>query len=103
MLSFLNKQKTTLNKLDEVMDKIELIDIRELNEYKQEKIANSKNIPMQKILKNPDEYLDKNKLYYILCQSGMRSAFTVLELKKLGYNVINVSGGLNNYNGKNIV
>ena len=49
---------------------------------------------MDELLKNTDEYLEKNKEYYIVCQSGGRSSRACSSLRSKGYNVVNVSGGV---------
>ena len=46
---------------------------------------------------NPNNYLNKNEVYYLLCDSGNTSFRCCLELIENGYNVINISGGYNNY------
>ncbi|MBE6024984.1 MAG: rhodanese-like domain-containing protein [Cellulosilyticum sp.] len=47
------------------------------------------------------ETFHKNKKSYLMCQSGMRSNRVVSALKKAGYQVINVSGGMGVYTGDN--
>ncbi|MGG7176882.1 rhodanese-like domain-containing protein [Clostridium paraputrificum] len=92
-------KSVNVNDLDNVLGKINLIDIREPYEVKSGAIKGSKNIPMDKILSDPDQYLNKEKEYYIMCQSGMRSSRTTKALNKLGFKVINVSGGMGSYVG----
>ncbi|MDO5516703.1 MAG: rhodanese-like domain-containing protein [Clostridium sp.] len=91
-----------VNKIDELLGNIELIDIREDYEYNEGSIRTAKNIPMRELLMDPEEYLEKDKKYYILCRSGVRSARTCLELREEGYDVVNVSGGVIDYRGNNI-
>ena len=43
--------------------------------------------------------LDKDETYYLLCHTGQRSHYTTTILTDLGYNVINVRGGINQYPG----
>lgn len=57
---------------------------------------------MNNLLKNPEKYLNKEKEYYIMCQSGMRSSRTSNILSKQGYKIINVSGGIGSYVGTKI-
>ena len=82
------------------MGKINLIDIRESNEYKSGHLPTAKNIPMDKILSETERHLDKSKEYHIICQSGSRSSRTCGILKGKGFNIINVSGGTGRYRGK---
>ncbi|GIM30404.1 sulfurtransferase [Clostridium polyendosporum] len=102
MFSFFSKNRVNsvnVNDLGEVLEKINLIDIREPYEYKSGHLSNAKNIPMSKIIDEAEKYLDKSKEYHIICQSGGRSTRTCKELKAKGFNVVNVSGGTNGYRG----
>ena len=102
MFGFLTKsdtQSVNVNDLDSLIGQIELIDIREPYEFKGGSIKTARNIPMGTILNAPEKYLIKDKIYYIMCQSGGRSSSATKALAKLGYNVINVSGGMGSYAG----
>lgn len=102
MFSFLKSNKVesiNVNDIDSILGKINLIDIREPYEYKTKALKSSKNIPMGEVLENPEKYLDKNKKYYIMCQSGGRSSRATSALSRAGYDVVNVSGGIGSYVG----
>ncbi|SHI87128.1 rhodanese-like domain-containing protein [Parasporobacterium paucivorans] len=102
MFDFLKKSDTEVihvNDIDGLIGKIELIDIREPGELRGGTILTAKNIPMGQLQNNPGKYLLKDKTYYIMCQSGARSARTVRALSKEGYKVINVAGGFGSYVG----
>lgn len=86
-----------INDMDNLIGKVELIDIREPYEYKNGSLKTAKNIPMGNLLSNPEKYLAKDKTYYIMCQSGGRSGSTCKRLTKQGFNVINVAGGMGSY------
>lgn len=88
-----------VNDIDGLIGKVELIDIRETYEYAGGSIKSAKNIPMGNLLEAPEEYLDKQKEYYIMCQSGGRSARACNLLTGQGFNVVNVSGGMGSYAG----
>ena len=88
-----------VNDIDELIGKVDLIDIREDYEYKGGSIKSAKNIPMGELLNNPDKYLNKSKEYYIMCQSGGRSSRTCNALTSQGFKVVNVSGGMGSYVG----
>ena len=88
-----------VNDLDNLIGKVELIDIREVYEYKSGSIQTAKNIPMGNLISEPSKYMEKNKIYYIMCQSGGRSNMATKELTKLGFDVINVAGGMGSYVG----
>lgn len=102
MFSFLKKDYHTIfvNELDDLIGKINLIDIREPGEVRFGTIQTATNIPMGNLLEHPDKHLKKDQTYYLMCQSGMRSARATSALKKVGYNVINVKGGYGAYGGK---
>lgn len=89
-----------VNDLEESLGKISLIDIRESDQYEEGHLPTAKNIPMYEILREPDEYLNKDKEYHIICRSGRKSSFTCNELMLKGFKVINVSGGTIDYRGK---
>lgn len=87
----------SVHDLDDMLGKIDLIDIREGYEYKEGHVPSAKNIPMETILAMPEKYLNKSKEYHIICQSGGRSTRACKELASHGYKVINVTGGTGSY------
>ena len=104
MLGFLKVEtgkNVSANELDNLIGKADIIDIREPYEYKTGSIKTAKNIPMGNLITNPNQYLNKEKTYYIMCQSGARSSRTCKFLLKQGYDVINVTGGISSYTGNN--
>lgn len=103
MFSFFSRNKVksvNVNDLSELLGKINLIDIREPHEYKSGHLKTAKNIPMNKIINESEKYLDKDKEYHIICQSGGRSSKTTKILKKKGFDVVNISGGTGGYKGQ---
>lgn len=102
MFDFLKKDDSkviNVNDMDNLIGKVELIDIREPYEYKSGSIRTAKNIPMGNLLTSPEKFLVKDKTYYIMCQSGARSGRTTRVLTKQGFDVINVAGGMGSYVG----
>lgn len=102
MFDFLKRDDSKVihvNEMDNLIGKVELIDIREPYEYKSGSLKTAKNIPMGNLLTSPEKYLVKDKTYYIMCQSGGRSGRTTKALTKQGFNVINVAGGMGSYVG----
>ncbi|HIT89510.1 MAG TPA: rhodanese-like domain-containing protein [Candidatus Merdenecus merdavium] len=102
MLHFLKKDNSKVvyvNDMDDLIGKVEIIDIREPFEYNSGSLKTAKNIPMGHLLASPKKYLINDKTYYIMCQSGARSARATKALTKQGYNVINVAGGMGAYVG----
>ena len=96
-----NLKSTNVNDLDDLIGKINLIDIREPYEFKGGSLKSAKNIPMNILLNNPSKYLNKDNTYYIMCLSGARSKMACKVLTKEGFDVINVSGGIGSYVGTN--
>lgn len=80
-----------------VTDFISIIDIREKYEYILGNIKNSINIPYNYLLQLPDEYLNKNKRYYLYCDTGSKSRKLCIHLSKLGYDVVDLVGGFKEY------
>ncbi|WP_027108055.1 rhodanese-like domain-containing protein [Lacticigenium naphthae] len=76
-------------------EKIELIDVRETNEFANGHIPRAKNIPLGKI----DKY-KPNGTVYVICQSGMRSKRAAKILKAKDCDVVNVKGGMSAWSGK---
>lgn len=93
-------KSSEVNEVASLKGKINLIDIREPNEYKSGHLPKTKNISMDELISNADKYLDKSKEYYIICRTGSRSSRTCRILTKRGFNVINVSRGTVGYKGK---
>jgi len=89
----------SVNDMDNLIGKVELIDIRESYEYNSGSLKSAKNIPMGNLLMEPYKYMVKDETYYIMCQSGGRSGSACRELSKEGFNVVNVSGGMGSYVG----
>ena len=83
-----------------MLGKINLIDVREKNEYSIGHVPKAKNIPMGTIMQDSDKYLDKTKQYHIICHSGARSNRVCKDLSSKGYSVVNVEGGTGRYPDK---
>lgn len=101
MFGFLknDKKSISVNEMDSLLGTVELIDIREKNEFAGGSLKTAKNIPMGTLLGQPDKYLKKEKVYYIMCLSGARSRRTCGELTKSGYQVVNIKDGISAYAG----
>lgn len=80
--------KTIINDHDKVF-----VDVRTKGEYKTNGLRQFKNMP----LGSDFSRLPKDKDIYVICQSGMRSKAACKQMKKLGYNVTNIRGGMNAY------
>jgi len=75
-------------------DSFQLVDVREEDEVKKQRIPNSISIPLGELKKRAGE-LDKGKEIAVHCQSGQRSYKACLKLQHEGFqNVKNVDGGM---------
>ena len=92
-------KSVNVNELNPRLNSINLIDIRQPNEYINGHLPGAKNIPLEEILNKPERYLDKEKEYHIICQSGNKSLTACNELMKKGYKVVNVAEGTDGYMG----
>ncbi|WP_462409428.1 rhodanese-like domain-containing protein [Neobacillus sp. Marseille-QA0830] len=79
--------------------KLNIIDVREVNEVATGKIPGAVNIPLGLIEFRMNE-LDKAKEYIMVCRSGGRSSRASQFLESYGYNVINMAGGMLAWEGK---
>ncbi|HEY8395749.1 MAG TPA: rhodanese-like domain-containing protein [Bacilli bacterium] len=76
-----------------------IIDIRPEAEYNLKHIPKSQNIPLGELLSTPERYLNRNRRYYIICDEGKKSIGLCFELGKMGFDVVNVLGGITQYKG----
>ncbi len=89
-----NFEEIDVTQLNKMLDSgIKLIDVREIGEYNMFHIKGADNIPMGRIMSDPESYLEKDEKYFIVCQSGARSAQVCSVLSKQGYDVTNIIGG----------
>ena len=72
---------------------IHIIDIRSEQSYNNNHITGAINIPYEKLIVNPSQYLNPNIRYYIYCQKGLSSGKVCQILSNLGYKVTNIIGG----------
>ena len=76
---------------------IQLLDVRTPMEFRRGHIKNAKNVPLTEI----GSYTPTTKeTLYVICHSGVRSKLAAKKLKKKGYDVINVRGGMSAWTGK---
>ncbi|MBM7606113.1 rhodanese-related sulfurtransferase [Metabacillus crassostreae] len=80
-------------------EKLELIDVREDEEVEAGMIPQARHIRMNDI---PDQIdaIDKEKETIFICRSGARSGNVCAYLQDKGYNVVNMAGGMLDYNGE---
>lgn len=78
-------------------NKINIIDIRNRNQYQEGHIPSAINIPYENLIYQPEKFLDKNNVYYIYCQYGINSSYVKSKLIQQGYHIINIDGGYSTY------
>ena len=77
-----------------------LLDVRNPDEYRQEHIPGSKNVPLQSISKVAGMIDNKSTPIFIHCLSGARSRQAAAILKQMGYTSVKNIGGISAYAGK---
>lgn len=87
----------TIGDLKKLIGSVNIIDIRNRNIYMMGNIPTSINIEYINLLMEPGKYLNKDTRYYIYCMNGYNSSNLCNNLRKKGYDVVNIVGGYNNY------
>ena len=77
---------------------INIIDVRETDEVQAGKIPNAMHIPLG-LIEFKMQDLDKSKEYIMVCRSGGRSSKAATLLEGHGFKVINMTGGMLEWNG----
>ena len=78
---------------------INLIDVRETDEFAAGHVPGAINLPLSELVSRYTE-LDTDKPYHIICQMGGRSAQACAFLAGEGYDVTNVNGGTGAWTGE---
>ena len=92
-------KEINVNEIDRIVDPI-VIDVRE--DYELEETGTIKgalHIPMNEVPNRLNE-ITKEREIYILCRSGVRSYNVAKYLNELGYDAINLDGGIIDYKGE---
>ena len=79
--------------IDEKPEELEIIDVREQDEYDLIKIKGSKLIPLSEIGSRINE-IDWTKKVILVCRSGSRSGYIAQMLVAHGKDTINLAGGI---------
>jgi len=79
--------------LAENPEELEIVDVREQDEFDMVKIKNSKLIPLQEIGMRIGE-IDWNKKVVLVCRSGSRSGYVGQILAQNGKEVLNLQSGI---------
>ncbi|EEL51987.1 MULTISPECIES: rhodanese-like domain-containing protein [Bacillus cereus group] len=80
-------------------ERLNMIDVREVEEVAEGKIPGALHIPLG-LLEFRMHELDKNKEYIMVCRSGGRSSRAAQFLESNGFRVINMAGGMLEWEGK---
>ena len=92
-------KEINVNDIDKISDAF-VIDVREDEEvFATGTIKGAVHIPMMTVPNNLNK-IPKDREIYILCRSGRRSYEVASYLSELGYNAINLKGGIIKYMGK---
>jgi rhodanese-related sulfurtransferase len=91
-------EEITATQLKERLDKgddIQIIDVREDNEFAFARIPNAVHIPLGQVLARMDE-IDPNRETVVHCKMGGRSARAIEALQRSGFTgkLINLKGGI---------
>lgn len=84
--------------LDEKRD-VDLVDVREAEEFAEGKIPQAKHIRLSEIPERLQEF-SKTKTTILICRSGNRSGRACEYLQPLGYDVVNLVGGMLEWEGE---
>ena len=77
----------------DVPDDALLIDVREADEWAEERVPSARHLPMSEFVARQGE-LPTDQRLYILCHVGARSARVAAYLQQQGVDAVNVEGGL---------
>lgn len=77
---------------------IQLIDVRETDEYAGGHIEQAKNVPLSELTERTAE-LDAKQSIHVICLSGGRSMNASMYLEQAGFDVTNVDGGMMSWEG----
>ncbi len=81
-------------------DSVQLLDVRSPQEFAEEHIAGAININVQSddFRQRADKELSKDSTILVYCRSGRRSMDAAETLTELGYKVVNLKGGIIEWN-----
>lgn len=76
-------------------ENLSILNVREGYEFQMGHVLTAKNLPLSTF-----ETGDKQETYYVICQSGTRSATACQFLSAQEFDVTNVAGGMNFWHGE---
>ena len=94
-------QEEAARMMEEQPDKITIVDVRTITEFREGHIPGAINIPNESIENDPPTELpDKDRILLIYCRSGNRSKLASEKLAAMGYTNIFEFGGINTWEGE---
>ena len=93
-----NMSTTELEQTLQTDASIQLIDVRETDEYAGGHIEQAKNIPLSELTERTAE-LDASRPLHVICLSGGRSMNASMYLEQAGFDVTNIDGGMMSWEG----
>lgn len=102
MSGFKSINSTNAEKLINESSNLTIIDVRRYNEFKQNKIPNAINIPIEELEWEIEELREnKDNPILIYCKAGHKSALACQMLEEEGFtNLYNLGQGILGYKGK---
>ncbi|MFC5452790.1 rhodanese-like domain-containing protein [Paenibacillus aestuarii] len=79
-------------------ENVVILDVREPEEWESGHIPGAKHIPLGQIARALNE-MDPRQETIVVCRSGNRSGQACAFLSSMGYNVINMPGGMSKWSG----
>ena len=78
---------------------VQVVDVRSISEYESGHIDGAENVDVESadFLGVARQALSKDKPVYVYCRSGRRSLEAANQLAKIGYEVVNLDGGIINW------
>lgn len=83
-----------------IIDKTKIIDIRNSINFSSNHIKESVNVPRLVLMSNPQDYMNKNDSYYLICDTGKVSLSCSRILNALGYSCYSIMGGIEGIKNK---
>ncbi|HEX7057312.1 MAG TPA: rhodanese-like domain-containing protein [Bacilli bacterium] len=80
---------------------LEVVDVREADEYAEAHIPGVKHVPMSEISDRFAEF-DPGKKYVFVCRSGRRSLHVAKVFQENGFDVLNFKGGMLEWDGETV-
>lgn len=96
--SFLNVDAAEANQMLNSKTPPFLLDVRSEPEFRQARIQGAKLIPLDNLARQMGD-LPKDRVILVVCRSGGRSSAAARELAAAGYEVVNLRGGMNDWQG----